>query len=726
MSDISFEYLKNTAFLGGLGTGCLKLYADGGTQFAGLAKSSARRANLGEHRDPVSFALCVKADGESASRCAILKTPTPDSGKESGQAEPVPEVAYAAVTAFQKQFPFANVHFDTAPCGISVQMNAFNPAIPQNSVDSGIPAAFFEFELTNLTEQTSTVTLGALLKSFFLSGKATPRYDKQSGAFYAELTETAGSVPARRRGSLCLATDAPNFTYEALGECDNASYFEHFGERNGFLSNAAPEKAAKNAAVMVACHVRLAPGQSEKLRFFVIWNFPYCAESPAVRNEKNYYCHYFSDIAGCVSYCFTHFERLRRESRWMDELAGERAGLPSALLPLLNSAFNCIKDPALRRDGAGVLRRIAEEGEEDSTLLSYTLEFLFPGITTATVVMTLKNLMTARGRLTDSDAFVPSAYDTDCTPRQLCARFHMVMRLFFAYRSCSELRFFTENWVDISCMVDLLCESAQRLCPEDDNFFDVYAAMLPALAAMIDMAELLRDKKRKMFYLERQRYFAARFDGCLTQLCMKQPLRLLSAQLLSQTMCAFTLCPPRILAEAVQRVNTAGELPDFFACAELARLGREEDCVRLAGRLEEYTFSDKMELYAAAMQAAVLIPAFSGFDYDKNTCSVTFAPRLSQADGEGVFRGFISFDGGFGRVEQGADYIELILYAGEVKIRRFTCAHRAYKAMYGGRMWLCDTDGGTVTLDSTLAVTKNKKLTVLIDTSKPIHELMQR
>ena len=80
----------------------------------------------------------------------------------------------------------------------------------------------------------------------------------------------------------------------------------------------------------------------------------------------------------------------------------------------------------------------------------------------------------------------------------------------------------------------------------------------------------------------------------------------------------------------------------------------------------------------------------------------------------------VSFDGAYGRVELGADYIELILYSGEVKVRTFLSPHRPYRVMYAGRYRICDIDASsnTVTLDSTLSVTKTKKLTVLIDLTK--------
>lgn len=79
---IHFAYLQNTAFLGRNRNSCLKLYADGGTQFAGLSKSSSKKAHPGEHTDPVSFAICVKFSDDRING-SVLKNPEADSDADA-------------------------------------------------------------------------------------------------------------------------------------------------------------------------------------------------------------------------------------------------------------------------------------------------------------------------------------------------------------------------------------------------------------------------------------------------------------------------------------------------------------------------------------------------------------------------------------------------------------------------------------------------------------------
>ncbi len=61
-----------------------------------------------------------------------------------------------------------------------VKLRAFNPFIPLNADDSGIPVAFFEIEVTNSTAQTVSYSLaGVLSNSLAAPNINTIHQDKQ-------------------------------------------------------------------------------------------------------------------------------------------------------------------------------------------------------------------------------------------------------------------------------------------------------------------------------------------------------------------------------------------------------------------------------------------------------------------------------------------------------------------------------------------------------------------
>lgn len=55
---------------------------------------------------------------------------------------------------FKGEFPIAEISFTDPDACCSVKLTALNPFIPHNAFDSSIPAAFFEYEITNITSDT--------------------------------------------------------------------------------------------------------------------------------------------------------------------------------------------------------------------------------------------------------------------------------------------------------------------------------------------------------------------------------------------------------------------------------------------------------------------------------------------------------------------------------------------------------------------------------------------
>ncbi len=707
--------LCDTALLGGVGTGCLKYSKDGSTEFSGLVKSAAKEYadKTPSNSNPVSFSIGVKFANSRTFRSAVLGCP----------AERTADVPVAEISSFEQRFPFAYVNYNTEElCGVSVSLTAFNPVIPQNAIDSAIPAAFFEFTVrNNHPEKAATVSLCALTKTFFSSGNTEFGYDKHSGTSYIELTEKARSVAVRRKGSISLATDSTDFTYKTTGENSSEYFYEYFCRNNGFLSdNADSDKGMhKNISAMLSCHKKIKPLGEEKIRIIIAWNFPYCGEGAMKYSEKNYYYHYFPDVLSCVTYCVTHFQRLKKESLLMKELL-EKSNMSDGIKSKMLALMGCIRNPVIRRDSYGILRGISDGNTEKCTVpLSYALEYLFPGITGPSNEKAVKSLISARVKRTDSGEFIPSAYDTDCTPDQICARLMMIVRLYKNYRNCSEIKFFAENWVDIAYMADMLCRTALHYDMSCADFMKVYPAVICTLKAMIDVADVLCDKRRRIYYVDILNCAQSAFDIFINSNMTEAFSYILSTQCFAEMFCGIRLYSDELIKKAAENVDVSFKGNDFFTCACLEKYGYTQVSEKV---FEKILCADvdckNHQLYDMASLCSLMIPAFSGFDYDKNTMTVSFKPDDKLCDSDGTFRGFISFDGAFGFVEQGLDYIEILLLSGEIKVRKFVCSHKPYKAMYGGRIWPCDIEGNTVTLDNNLVVTKNKKLTMLIDVTK--------
>jgi hypothetical protein len=243
--------------LGGFGTGCMKLKDDMSNEFSGLVKSSVREYTdkTPANKNALSFIAGVKLDGEDKFKGAVL----------GSYDKAVPTLK---VSDFKKEFPFTEIVFSGKKIrDIDISLSAFNPCIVHNPIDSAIPAAFFEFTLKNDSDKNATVSLCTVLKSFFSAGKSSFGYDTVNGTSYVALTECSRSVAARRRGSICLATDSTDFTYETERSESLSFFYKKFCANDGFLNNNADigsDNGVKDISAMLSCHVRISAGKESQ------------------------------------------------------------------------------------------------------------------------------------------------------------------------------------------------------------------------------------------------------------------------------------------------------------------------------------------------------------------------------------------------------------------------------------------------------------------------------
>lgn len=704
--------LNNGVMLGGLATGCIKIKDDMSSEFAGFVKSSTKEYTdkTPANKNPLSFIVGVKFDEENKFKGAAL-----------GSFENT--VPVMKTGGFDKRFPFASTKFSGKKIkGIDISLEAFNPCIVHNPIDSAIPAAFFEFTLKNNTDKSATVSLCTVMKSFFSAGKADFGYDAVNGTSFVTLTECSRSVAARRRGTLCLATDSTDFTYETARDESLSYYYKKFCSHDGFLTDSGEigaDSGVKNISAMLSCHARVPAGKQKTVRIIAAWCFPFCGDGMVGNTEKNYYYHYFPDVLNCVTYSVSHFERLKKESLQLSKYICE-TNIPAKVKDLLGTYLSGIRSPYILRDGSGTLMNIPEcDTEACLAPFSYTLEYLFPGITVSCMVKALKNLIYAKSKSPESGEYMPFAYETNCKPQQIYSRLMLILRLYRSYRTLGDLKFFSENWVDIAYMADMLCRSALHESLDDNEFINVYSTAFCTIKAMMEVADVLADKKRKIYFLELYTCVKNALGNFVKEKADKFADRIIKGQYLAQLFCGSRLYDREIVEDAAEHLNEAAEGADFFTCASLVVCGYAQKAERVMDHLVTRKIAQyEGELCDKATQCGVLLSAYSGFYYDRNSMTISFNIQDYLSDQDKTFRGFISFGEAYGFVEQGIDYIELQLLSGEIKVKKFICSHKPYKAMYAGRIWQSDIEGNTVTLDSNMVVSKNKKLTMLIDITK--------
>lgn len=272
---------------------------------------------------------------------------------------------------FGGEFPLAALEFKGSPFPGKVQLRAFNPFIPLNDKDSGIPAALFEFEIKNTSSETLHYTLSGVLANPLPKDKQNT-LSKQSEVHY--LTFGSSSIPSTDTayGELTLATDAEDVSYQqnwfrgawfdslevywrdmmTPGKFKDRVY-EHKKDEKGTAYQGMNEG-------LLAAHITLEPNERQTVRFVISWHFPNCENTwnPQARAAaetqqmsqtwKNYYAALWEDSQASAKYALANWERLYQQTKlFKDTLFA--SSLPAPALDAVAANISILKSPTVLR-----------------------------------------------------------------------------------------------------------------------------------------------------------------------------------------------------------------------------------------------------------------------------------------------------------------------------------------------------------------------------------------
>ena len=188
---------------------------------------------------------------------------------------------------FRGEYPLADLNYIDKEGEFPGQVacRAFNPLIPLNSKDSGIPAAFFEFSLTNTTTEPLTYTIAGVLNNP-LPANNVNTVTQYPWGHALELRCDSLAANTVRYGNLTLATDAAQSGAQVSWQqyWFRGSWFDslevYWNDLNsaGQFNNReyAADKAGEHNEGVLAAHVDVAPGATKTVRFLISWSFPNC------------------------------------------------------------------------------------------------------------------------------------------------------------------------------------------------------------------------------------------------------------------------------------------------------------------------------------------------------------------------------------------------------------------------------------------------------------------
>jgi hypothetical protein len=277
--------------LGGIGTGSICVNGYGGTQdFSIRAKpeSSALPEGFTSNSNEAGFGILHIKGANPVTR--LIEGPFPlfkiydqglqGQGLRRGGYEGFPRFKKSV---FEGEFPFANVTFTDNAVPLDVSMTAWNPFIPLDDKNSGIPCAILEYTLRNASakpvdyefsyhlshlapgckpEQASTLNAVIPGKGAFLSNSEPPTAESFGSCSLTVIGETP------RIKAMWLRS--PSWEFDSISalwrEVSTGTFTENAG------SNSVDTGGRNGASILLAG--RLGPGQSRTYPIVISWHFP--------------------------------------------------------------------------------------------------------------------------------------------------------------------------------------------------------------------------------------------------------------------------------------------------------------------------------------------------------------------------------------------------------------------------------------------------------------------
>ena len=361
--------LSQIAFpLGGIGTGTISLGGRGELRDWEIFNRPGKGVNL-----PFSFfALKVKEkDKEPLTRILESRLLPPYANAHGLPLSRLSGLPRMYSAKFIGSYPFAEIEFFEPLLPVRIKLCAFNPFIPLNDFDSGLPVVIFYFTIENFCEKEVEILLtGSLLNAVGYDGKAELN-DTLSSLFGSNLNEfikdthlsgirmTSSKYPLNdpKYGSMALVTPWKNITYRLRWKRDGwgaweklQNFWSEFKETDRFPeeTEALPTPEGETDIATLGLILKLAPKEKYKVPFILSWYFPNFVKYWKLNSKENieifktYYSTKFNDAWEVAKYTVNNLSRLESETKAFQDTLFQST-LPSYVLDAVSSQASIIR-----------------------------------------------------------------------------------------------------------------------------------------------------------------------------------------------------------------------------------------------------------------------------------------------------------------------------------------------------------------------------------------------
>ncbi|MDR1723453.1 MAG: hypothetical protein LBR84_05890 [Tannerella sp.] len=285
--------------LGGIGTGTVSLGGRGELRDWEIMNVPGKGyGTIQTGNDAPFFAVYIKPAAGNGTT-TLLEGPLYDFEYLHAEGRPVnhhglPRFSHAS---FDAAYPFGQVNLTDDNLPVKVKIKGFNPLIPGDEENSGLPIAILRYEVTNTGNQPLEVSVCGSIRNFIgrdgsrfhfdWKGDFMPDGARYNRNEYREMNGlkgiyfTSDSVPENDTayGNMSLVTPAEGaVTYRTSSKSNNWSnsmlnFWDDFSA-DGLLTERTEPVTESDPMASLAVKKTVAAGTTETFTFYLTWNFP--------------------------------------------------------------------------------------------------------------------------------------------------------------------------------------------------------------------------------------------------------------------------------------------------------------------------------------------------------------------------------------------------------------------------------------------------------------------
>ena len=297
---------------------------------------------------------------------------------------------------FNGEFPVALLDFKDDKFPANVNMTAFNPFIPLDAKNSSIPAAFFEFEVENITSENVEYQIALSVANPYKD--SINKADINNRVKTLTLLNNGTGKDELKDGDLTLATDCDTaytqtYWYRGGWQDSIVSFWNEFSNEKHINERIYDDQGRYDTGTLIA-EIKLCPKEKKKVKFILSWNVPNnynywneCKNDDGTHKTwKNYYATVFENSVQTAVYSLENWDYLYNRTLNFKKALHETT-MPKEVIDAASSNLSVLKSPTVLRledgsfygwEGVHELEGSCEGTCQHVWNYAYALCFLFP------------------------------------------------------------------------------------------------------------------------------------------------------------------------------------------------------------------------------------------------------------------------------------------------------------------------------------------------------------